>query len=324
MRRFILSVSIGLICTLPMLAEAFANNYPNRSVRFVVPYPPGAGTDFAARLVGRELEKDLRQPFVVENRPGAGSAIGATAVARSDADGYTMLLATTGTLSINPHVYSSLRYDPLKDFAPVAVLCETPFVLVVNPAVPAKTMQELIDLAKKEPGKLSFASAGIGSLHHLAAELLMERTKTKLLHVPYAGSVPGLTDVISGQVQVMFVDMQSVLPQIKAGTVRPLGVTSAKRTTIDASIPAIAETVPDYNVVTYSSIMVPAATPADVLNVLNKSVRKILAEPDIQKAFRQVGIEPLDGSTPTEIRAFNQAELSKWGAIVKSANIPVR
>lgn len=324
MRRFILSVSIGLICTLPMLAEAFANNYPNRSVRFVVPYPPGAGTDFAARLVGRELEKDLRQPFVVENRPGAGSAIGATAVARSDADGYTMLLATTGTLSINPHVYSSLRYDPLKDFAPVAVLCETPFVLVVNPAVPAKTMQELIDLAKKEPGKLSFASAGIGSLHHLAAELLMERTKTKLLHVPYAGSVPGLTDVISGQVQVMFVDMQSVLPQIKAGTVRPLGVTSAKRTTIDASIPAIAETVPDYNVVTYSSIMVPAATPADVLEVLNKSVRKILAEPEIQKTFRQVGIEPLDGSTPTKIRAFNQAELSKWGAIVKSANIPVR
>jgi tripartite-type tricarboxylate transporter receptor subunit TctC len=324
MRRLFLSVCIGLVSALISLQGAGADTYPSRSVRFIVPYPPGAGTDFAARLIGRELEKQLRQPFVVENRPGAASAIGATSVARSDPDGYTMLLATTGTLSINPHVTKNLRYDPEKDFAPVAVLCETPFILVVNPSLPIHNVQELIDYAKKSPGKLTFASAGVGSLHHLSAELLMDLAKIKLLHVPYNGSVPGMTDVISGQISMMFVDMHSVLPQIKSGKVRALGITSAKRASIEPSIPAIGETVPGYNAVTYSSIVVPAGTPEPILQTLNQNVRKALALPDVRKSFEHVGIQPLDGSQPAEIRKFLSSELTKWQAVVKAANIQPR
>jgi tripartite-type tricarboxylate transporter receptor subunit TctC len=299
---------------------SFAQNYPTRPVRLVVPSSPGGGTDITARIMAPELSKLLGQQVVVENRSGAGTMIGGEIVAKSPPDGYTLLMGIS-TLAINPAVYKKVPYDAMRDFAPISQVVSVPNVIVGHPSLPARTTKELIALARSRPGQLTYASAGLGTSPHLSIELFLSMTQTKMLHVPYKGSGPGITDLIAGQVQVMAPNMLSGYPHIKTGRMRAYGVTGAKRTQGAPEIPTIAETgVPGYEAVQWYGVLAPAGTPRPIVQRLHEETVKVLQLPNVKDLIVRDGGEPV-GSTPEQFATFIKAETTKWAKVVKDAGI---
>ena len=293
--------------------------YPSKPVRLIVPFPPGGSADTIARLLGQELSKSLGEPFVAENRPGAGGNIGVDLVAKSAPDGYTIGLAAAGALAINQHLLGRLPYDPVKDLAPVSKLADIPIVVAVANSTPVTSVPELIAAAKAKPGALAFASAGNGTAMHLSGELFKIMTGVDMTHVPYKGSGPAVTDLVSGQVPVGFVDLVSALPQIRAGKVKGLAVASGKRTISAPDIPTVAEAgVPGYDAVGWFGLVAPAGTPRDVVAKLNAETVRIMALPEVRERVLATGAEPATG-TAEAFGAFIAAEIPKWERVVKTS-----
>jgi len=312
--------AVLLIAALAGAAGATAQNYPARPVRLIVPSSPGGGTDISARIIAPRLSEYLGQQVVVENRPGAGTMIGGEVVARSAPDGYTLLMGIS-TLAINPAIYRKVPYDALRDFAPVSQAVALPNVLVAHPSLPVKTVKELVAFARARPGQINFASAGLGTSPHLSMELFLSMTGLKMVHVPYKGSGPGVTDLVAGHVPLMMPNMLSALPHIKSGRLRALGVTSAKRASRASDIPTIAEAgVPGYEAVQWYGVLAPAGTPRPVITRLHAEVVRVLQQPDIRERFLSDGAEAV-GSSPEEFAAFIRAETAKWAKVIKDAGL---
>ena len=307
---------LALLASRPAMAEAA---YPNRVIKLIVPYPPGGTTDLLGRLIADKVKSGLNATVIVENKPGAGTTLGADLVAHASPDGYTLLLATSTTLAINKTLYKKLPYDPVKDFAPISLVAEVPFALIVNPLIPAKTLTEFIAYAKANPG-LAYGSAGNGSPQHLGAELLKTQAGIDIRHVPYRGSVPAMLDVIANHIPFMIVDLEPALPQIKEGKVRVLGVTTPKRVAVAPDIPTIAESgLPGYQLVAWQGLVAPAGTPRDIVDALAAQIAKMLADPATSGRFATLAIEPLPGSTPDSFAAYIKTEVDRWATIVKSS-----
>jgi tripartite-type tricarboxylate transporter receptor subunit TctC len=305
-----------------LTAGALAQGYPAKPVKVVVPYPPGGPTDIVARVVSQKLAEQTGQQFLVENRAGAGGNIGAEAVARAPADGYTLLVATTAH-AINPSLFKQLGYDLQKDFAPVSQLTGGPLVIVANPSLPAKNVQELIAAAKAQPGKLNYASSGNGQSTHLSAELFSSMAGIKMNHVPYKDSAPALTDVIAGQADLMFDTMLSAMPQVKTGKLRALAVTSSARSPAAPDLPTVAESgLPGYEAIAWNGLLAPAGTPRDVIAKLNAEVKKALDTPEVKERFAAQGFGAA-WSPPEKYATFLQSELAKWAKVVKASGATV-
>jgi tripartite-type tricarboxylate transporter receptor subunit TctC len=286
----------------------------------VVPYAAGGGTETMARLLGRRLEQRLGKPFVIDNRPGAGTAIGASFVAKSAPDGHTILLATSTTMAINVSIYSNLAYDPIKDLVPVALFSDIPFVLVVNPALPVHSVAELVALARRTSGGLAYASNGHGGAGHLYAELMKSMTGIEMTHVPYKGLAPAFNDVVAGHVPLMFGDFGTALPLIRAGQLRALGVTTAQRVAAAPDIPPLSQAgLPGYVASSWQMVVAPAGIPKPILHKLNGELRAILAEPDLQKDFTDRGLIPVVSPSPEELQGYVRSEIVRWGKVVEQA-----
>ena len=298
-----------------------ADDYPQRTVTFVCPFPPGGGTDILTRMLAQELQDKLKQPFVVENRTGAGTVIAAAAVAKSPPDGYMLLLAPVTTLAIGPSVYKSLPYDTVKDFAPVGLVGAAEFALVADPALGARTLPELIALIRSKPGQLSYGSSGRSTPHHLFMEMFLKMIGGEAQHVPYRGSQPALTDVVAGRIQMMMVDLAVAIPMIEAGKVRAYGVTSATRVAAVPDIPTIAEAgLPGYAASGWFSVVARAGTPRPTIDKLNAVLTAYLERPDVMQRLAVLAINPLT-STPDELEASIPAEIEKWARVVKEAGV---
>jgi tripartite-type tricarboxylate transporter receptor subunit TctC len=309
---------VALAAVLPAAAQA--QDYPSRPVMFVVPYAAGGGTETMARLLGRRFEQRLGKPFVIENRPGAGTGIGASFVAKSPPDGHTLLLATSTTMAINVGIYRNLSYDPVKDLAPVALVADVPFVLVVNPSLPVRSVDELIAYARTTPGGLSYASNGHGGAGHLFAELFKSMTGIAMTHVPYKGLVPAFNDVVAGHVPLMFGDFGTALPLVKGGQLRALGVTTAQPVAAAPDIPALSQAgLPGYVAASWQMVVAPAGTPAAILNRLNGELRAILVEPDVRDDFAARGIVPVVSAPPDELQRYVRSEIVRWSKVVEQA-----
>lgn len=296
---------------------ANAQTYPSRPVRIVVPVPAGGGMDAVARQIGQLLSERSGQPFIIENRPGGGTNIGTEAVVRAPADGYTLLLASLSNV-INATLYDKLNYNFIRDIAPVASIAGAPFVMVVNPSVPAKTVPEFIAYAKANPGKINMASGGNGSGAHVSGELFKLQTGVDMLHVPYRGSAPALTDLLGGRMQVMFADMPSAIAQIRAGTLRAIAVTSAKRSDALPDIPTVSEYLPGFEASLFFGIGAPKDTPADITDKLNKDINAALADPKFKAMIADMGGTTVQGSS-AGFGKFLADETEKWGKVVKFA-----
>ncbi len=312
------------------LAAAFAapsvhaQVYPAKSIRLVVPYPAGGGTDFFARAVGAQLSQQMGQQVVVENRPGAATIIGAEAVAKSAPDGYTVLLGDTATFAVNPTLYRKLPYDPVKDLSPVTMTGRFALLLVVNPAkLKTASVKELVEEAKKYPGKFDYASPGPGSPHHLAMEMFKQRTGTQLTHVPYKGAAPAIQDLVSGQIPLMFLDLAAGAPQIKAGKLKALAVASDKRIVALPDLPTVAESgVPGFEAWAWQALAVPEATPKNIVAKLNAEYRKAIRTPELRQKLIDAGIDPLE-SSPADASAYIRSETLKWSKVVSEGRITV-
>jgi tripartite-type tricarboxylate transporter receptor subunit TctC len=312
-----LVAGVVLLLAQPVAAQ---QPYPAKPVRLVVPSAPGGGTDITARVMAPKLSEFLGQQVVVENRAGAGTMIGGEVVARAAPDGYTLLMGIS-TLAINPAMYKKVPYDALKDFAPITQAVSLPNILVVHPSLPVKTVKELVAFAKARPGQLQFASAGVGTNPHLAAELFLSMTGTKMLHVPYKGSGAGVIDVIAGHVPVMTPSILTGLPHTKAGRLRALGVTSARRAGGAPDVPTIAEAgVPGYEAVQWFGILAPAGTPRAVIERVHREAVKVLQSADIRERLKADGADPV-ASSPEEFAAFLRSETAKWAKVVKAVGI---
>lgn len=308
--------AIALLTASALLGDAAAQDYPTRPITLVVPYAAGGGNDVMARTVAEKMSKTLGQNVVVENRAGAGGSIATRQVARAAPDGYTLVLGGTGTLAVNPTLYDNVGYDPRKDFAPVGLIGTGQLILVVHPSVPAKNISELIALAKKEPGKLSYASAGVGSGIHLGAVLFEMMADIKLTHVPYRGTAPALTDLIGGHVQIYFSSIPSMIALAKEGKVRPIAVAGPQRSPVFPVLPTIAETLRGFEAVLHYGIVAPAGTPDPIIRKLNAALREAVESPDTRVRMAADGTEPLP-STPEEYAADIDKEEKKWSTIVK-------
>ncbi|WP_312566523.1 tripartite tricarboxylate transporter substrate binding protein [Diaphorobacter sp.] len=295
--------------------------WPSKPIKWVVPFPPGGAMDVIARTLGEKAGRTLGQPFVIENRPGAGGNIGADAVAKSPADGYTIMITSIG-MATNKALYPRLSYDPVKDFAPISLLAIVPNVLVVNTAKTTdKSVADVIAHAKRDPGKLTYASAGNGTSIHLAGEVFASMAGLNLLHVPYKGSGPAVTDMLGGQVDLMFDSITSARPHIQAGKLRALGVTSAKRSATLPDVPTIAEAgVPGYEVSPWFAVFAPAGTPAAIVNKINAALIDAMKQPDTVAKFETIGAEPI-GTTPQQLATHLDKELARWGALIKERDI---
>jgi len=298
---------------------ARADNYPSRPVRIIVPFGAGGPTDVFVRELSVELEKSLHQPFVIENRPGAGTTIGTDYVAKSAPDGYTLLMASS-TQTVNETLYKNKPYQLLRDLTPIAPMEENGLVLVVNPSVPAKTLSELLALAKAKPGTLNFGSSGPGSNYHMAAELLKNLTGIDIVHVPYKGSTGMRVDILSGQIQMLFDSIPTMAPNVKAGKVRALGTTGLTRSPILPDVPTIAETVPGFQFSQWVGFMAPKGTPQPIVDLLNKTIGGILSRPDVKAAWEKQGATPMVMS-PAEFRSFMTAQVAKWAKVIKDNHI---
>jgi len=300
---------------------AAAQTYPAKPIRLMVPFPPGGSTDIVARIVAQKLSAQLGQPVVVENRGGAGGTIGTAVVAKAAPDGYSLLVGTTSTHVVAPSVYAKLEYDPVKDFAPVSLMAVTPYLLVVNPAVQAKSVKELVDLMRAQPGRLNYASAGIGSTTHLAMEMLKSASGTFALHIPYNGNGPAGAAVIAGQVEILFGSLPSVLPHARSGRVRALAVGTLKRSPSLPEVPTVAESgYAGFDASLWLAIMAPAGTPAPVIERLNKEVLAAVSAPDTRELLDKAGAEVLT-STPAELSAMIREGVAKYAKIVKMAGV---
>ena len=300
-----------------------AQEYPSRTVRIVVPQPPGGGTDTIARLVADRLSKQLGQAFIVENRPGAGTLVGTETVARAAPDGYTLLLGLNGNMAVNPSLYSNLSYDPIRDFTPVAMLANYPFLLVVNKDLPATSVKDLIAMAKAKPGTINYASAGNGTGQHLAMELFKILTGANFTHVPYRGAQAAYIDVFSGQVPIFFDNISTAAAQVKGGMVRALAITTKERSKKLPDLPTIAESgIPTYEYHTWFGLWAPNKTPRAIIEKLNAEVRKALSDPDVIKNISASSGEP--ATMPlADIEPFVKAEIAKWAEVVKKAGIKI-
>ena len=306
-----------------LASSVLAQAYPNHAIRLVVPFPAGGTTDILARAVGQKLTESLGQSVVVDNRPGAGGNIGADIVAKSAPDGYTLLMGTVGTHAINPSLYTKMPYDHVKDFVPVVLVAGVPNVLVVNPSVPVQSVADLIKLAKSKPGEINFASSGAGTSIHLSGELFKAMAGVDMTHVPYKGSAPALTDLIGGQVQLMFDNLPSALPQIKAGKLRAIAVTSLKRAPVLPDVPTIAESgLPGFEASSWFGVLAPAGTPAPVVAKLNAEVNKWLQSPDAREQLLAQGAVAA-GGTPEQFAAHIRTETEKWAKVVKASGAKV-
>ncbi len=303
---------------LPQFAAA-QSGYPSRPVRLVVPSAAGGGTDTVARVIAQKLSESLGQQFIVDNRPGAGQMIGTESVAKSPPDGYTLLMSAS-TLALNPIMYKKVPYDAVRDFAPVTQVASLPAVLLVHPSLPVKTVPELIALAKRRPGQIDFASAGIGTLPQISVELLKSMAGINLVHIPYKGSAPGMIALLSGQVSVMVPNLFTSLPHIRAGKLRALGVTTAKRVDALPELPAIAETVPGYEFSQWYGVLAPAGTPREIVARLHVEIARTLRLPELRARLAHDGAEPV-GSTPEDFAALIRSETVKWAKVVKAAGI---
>ena len=324
-RRLVLLAAATAALAPLAVPNAVAQAYPTKGpVKLIVPYPAGGGTDFFARTVGGKLGELLGQSVVIDNKPGAATIIGAQAAATSPADGYTVLIADSTTLAVNPSLYPKLQYDPVKDFAPVTLTARFAMLLVVNPTLSKATnVREFLEEAKKADGKMNYASVGAGTTHHLTMELFLQRTGAKLQHVPYKGAGPAITDVVGGQVPVMFVDLAAGGPMIKAGKLRVLGVASPKRISALPDVPTLAEQgIANFEAWAWQGLAVPAGTPKDAIARLNADYAKAVAAPDIRQKLVEAGVEPIT-STPEEMTAYVKSETTKWAGVVKQANIKV-
>jgi len=302
-----------------MCAAAQAQ-YPSRPIRLVVPYPPGGPTDFVGRAVAAKLTALLGQQIVVDNRPGAATVIGSDLVARSAPDGYNLLFGTGGGTFLAPLILPKVPYDPQKDFAPVAMLVMSPQVLVVHPSVGANSVKELIAVAKTKPGQLNYSSVGTGTAPHLGGELFKSLAGVDIVHVPYKGTAPAMTDLIAGRVQLAFSSIPTVLAHVQAGRLKMLGTGGSKRSPALPDIPPVADTVPGFELVTWYAIFAPAGTPAAIVNRLNGEIAKALKDADIQKRFGEQGLE-ITLMTPRELKRYAETDVSRWARLIKAANI---
>ena len=298
---------------------AAAQSYPSKPIHLIVPFPPGGPTDIVGRLVGQKLSEGLGQPLVVDNRPGAGGTVGSAAAAKAPADGYTLLYGSTSTLAIAPALYHNLSYDPRRAFEPITLVSRGAIIAAVNAEVPAHTLPEFIALAKKEPGKLSYSSAGSGTPPHLAAELFKTVAGVDLLHVPYKGGAPAISDLVGGQVQAIFEGHVVLLPHIKSGKVRALASTGQKRDPALPEVPTFAEAgLPSYDVYFWSGLVAPAGTPNDILTRLNGVLVQALTAPEARETLTRQGLEPAP-TTPQQFAAFIGSEVERWGRVAKDS-----
>ena len=296
---------------------AAAQNYPAKTVRMVVGYPPGGPTDVLARIVSQKLTQTWGQQVIVDNRPGASGMIGAEFTARAAPDGYTLLMVPV-TYAVTPSLFAKMTYDVEKDLSPVAQVAAAPFILVVHPTLPVKTVKDLIALDRRSPGQINFASASTGGMPHLAGELFNSMTGTKLVHIPYKGAAPATTDLLSGQVTLMFNNMLSAMPQVKAGRLRAVAVTSSKRSPAAPELPTIAETVPGYEASGWYGAFAPAATSKELIGRLNAEMNRIMKMPDVTQRLAGDGVEAV-GTTPEQFGAYLKQEVAKWGKVVKAS-----
>lgn len=319
-RRMSLALGLGLLAAATGTA-ASAQSYPDRSITMIVPFAAGGSTDVVARIVAQKMSEDLGQQVIVQNVAGAGGNLGADNVARAAPDGYTILMGTVATHALNPLILKSTPYDAEKDFAPISLLVIVPNVLVVNPELPAKNVQELIALLKADPDKYSYASSGNGTPLHLSGELFKSMAGVDMQHIPYKGAGPALNDVIGNQVPIMFDNLPSSSSHIKAGTLRALAVTTAKRASSFPDLPTIAESgISGYETYTWNALFAPANTPADVITRLNASANKALTDPAVAERMKEFSAT-IVGSTPEELGAHVKAELAKWKPVVDGAHI---
>jgi tripartite-type tricarboxylate transporter receptor subunit TctC len=313
------SLAVGALAVLPLIAAtAAAQDYPAKPVRFIV----GPGPDVLARLVGQKLTDAWGQQVLVDQRPGAGGIVAADSVVKAPPDGYTLLLST-GTYTTIPSLYAKVPYDFVRDLAPVTLLASLPFLLVVHPSVPARSMQDLVQLARARPGQLNYASSGNGTTAHLAGEMLKSMARIDIVHVPYKGTVPGVIDLIGGQVQMMFAIIQSSLPHVQAGKLRALAVSGSKRSSSTPDLPTISESgVPGYEFISWNGVHVPAATPGTVTSKLNRELLRIIALPDVKERMFALGMD-VAGGTPEEFGVLVKSDIAKWAKVIKEAGVRI-
>ena len=313
---------ILIVAALLLAGAAFAQNYPNKTIRFIVPWPPGGGADVLSRIVSPKLAETLGQQIIIDNRGGAAGNIGAEIAAKSPPDGYTIAFAYAGTHGINPSIYSKMPFKE-SDFAPIIWMAEVPQVLVVHPSLPVQNVKDVVALAKAKPDQLTYGSSGSGAMNHMTGALFAMMTNTKLVHVPYKGGGPAAIALLSGEISMIFGEPATVVQQIKAGRVRAIAVTSPKRALALPDLPTIAESgVAGYEVTSWNGILAPAATPADIVRRLNAELNKIITAPDMRQRMIDNGFEPV-GGTPEKFGDKIRAEIAKWAPVVKAAGVRV-
>jgi tripartite-type tricarboxylate transporter receptor subunit TctC len=324
MRRSLLHRSAALAIALACFsASASAQIYPSRVIRLVVPFAPGGSNDIIARIIGERLTEALGQSVVIDNRPGAGGVIGTDSVAKASPDGYTLMIGATSTLAANPSLYTKMSLDPTQDLTPITQIASGPFVLAVPSSLPATSVEELIALAKAKPGELNYGSSGIGSSLQLTAELFKTMARVDIVHVPYKGLGPALTDLVAGRIQIIFSDMAGLLPFVQSGQLRALAVTSAKRSSVLPDLPTLAEAgVEGYEATSWYGVLGPKAMPADIVAKLNGELARIVHNPAMKVKFASLGIEPVT-DTPQAFTAFIRSEMDKWRIVVTTAGIKV-
>jgi|KBSMisStaDraftv2_1062788.scaffolds.fasta_scaffold14689_5 tripartite-type tricarboxylate transporter receptor subunit TctC len=316
MRKLIAGLALALAA-----APALAQGYPSKPIRLIIAQAPGSATDVISRVVGNRLSEALGQPIVVEARPGAGGAVGTEAAARSAPDGYTLFMANNSTHGSNPALYAKLPYDAVNDFAPVSFVASVPYVLVVDQSLPVKSVQELIAYAKARPGKINYASAGNGSTHQFCAELLKTSTGIDVVHIPYKGSVPGITALLAGEVSLMFANLTDIGSQIRGGKVKPLAVTTLQRAPLLPAVPTMVEAgVPDFEITSWFGLLAPAGTPAPIIAQLNAEMVKVLARADVKDTLGAQGLQ-VRSSTPEQFAAHIKSEIARFTRIANAAGI---
>ena len=319
---FYLTIATAIASSFVATASAFAQAYPSKPIRIIIPFPIGGIADVFARIIGGKLNEAWGQPVVVENRAGAGGNIAAEFVAKSPPDGYTLVVGSIGTHAVNVSLFKKIPFDPVRDFAPISMMLEAEGLLVLHPSLPAKNIKELIALAKARPGQIVYASAGNGTAGHLSGELLKSMAKVDLVHVPYKGNVPAITDLIGGQTSLLFATMPTVLPHVKSGRLNAIAVTGAKRSPAAPELPAIAETLPGYDVTNWVGAFAPAGTPRDVISKLHAEIVRVMQAPDIQRRLLTEGAKftPL---SPEQFGGFVKSEIAKWAKVIQEAGIRV-
>jgi tripartite-type tricarboxylate transporter receptor subunit TctC len=314
--------ALAAVSLVVMSGFAAAQEFPSKPISFVVPFTPGAATDFLARMLGKELEEKFGKPVVVENRPGAGTNIGSNSVARAAPDGHTLLMATSTPMAINASLYKNLPFDPTTDFVPLALVAQSPFVLIAKTSLPVSSAKDLIALARDKPGQLSFGSAGPGSPHHLFAELLASMSGTKINHVAYRGSLPALNDVVAGHIDFMLCDFASAASMIQAGRVKALGVSTAARIPAFADIPPLNEAgLPGYDVAAWFMVVTTGKSPQPAVDKLHGELTRILAKPEIKEQLRKLSLLPMQTKSVSDMQGFVKSEIVRWGKVVSDAGI---